>query len=125
MPVRQKLRTSQNAFLSSTSEHKEAKRFYFKDITVHIQLAPFKKERKKSLKILSHHSEMVAVASVGLSPSSCPTQRRYTGSDSDVDECWICLSSEPPGTLARVCDCPRVSHRECLARWQLTNYGRR
>ncbi|GIL89712.1 hypothetical protein Vretimale_16627 [Volvox reticuliferus] len=68
---------------------------------------------------------MVAVASVGLSPSSCPTQRRYTGSDSDVDECWICLSSEPPGTLARVCDCPRVSHRECLARWQLTNYGRR
>ncbi|GIL57387.1 hypothetical protein Vafri_12637 [Volvox africanus] len=68
---------------------------------------------------------MTTLASVGLPPSNCPAQRRNIGSDSEIDECWICLSSEPPGTLARVCDCPRVSHRECLARWQLTNYGRR
>ncbi|GLI67527.1 hypothetical protein VaNZ11_011741 [Volvox africanus] len=68
---------------------------------------------------------MATVASVSLSPSTFGAQRRNTGSDSEIDECWICLSSDPPGTLARVCDCPRVSHRECLARWQLTNYGRR
>ncbi|GFR53144.1 hypothetical protein Agub_g15864, partial [Astrephomene gubernaculifera] len=44
-------------------------------------------------------------------------------SDSDVEECWICLSSA--GTLTRPCKCPRVCHRECIATWQLINYGRR
>ncbi|GLC41823.1 hypothetical protein PLESTM_001243900 [Pleodorina starrii] len=44
-------------------------------------------------------------------------------SDSDADECWICLSGA--GVLTRPCACPRVCHRECIATWQLTNYGRR
>ncbi|EFJ46518.1 hypothetical protein VOLCADRAFT_93070 [Volvox carteri f. nagariensis] len=66
---------------------------------------------------------MATVASVALPPPVGLAQRCDASSDLDRDECWICLSSA--GSLSRVCDCPRVSHRECLARWQLTNYGRR
>ena len=58
--------------------------------------------------------------------------RKYTNtimmSDSDPDECcWLCLGEGKPSgaALRRHCACPRKSHAECLALWQLHSAGRR
>lgn len=48
------------------------------------------------------------------------------GPEVDADCCWICLDGPEPGReLQRPCKCPRVSHADCLARWQLQSGGKR
>lgn len=38
--------------------------------------------------------------------------------------CWICLSpGTPESPLCRACKCPRESHSECIATWQLHSAG--
>ena len=44
-----------------------------------------------------------------------------------VDACWVCLDVEGQpgdGSLFQPCNCPRVVHPLCLARWQLRSAGR-
>ncbi len=36
------------------------------------------------------------------------------------EACWVCMSG---GSLARLCECPRVAHPLCSARWQLHRAG--
>ena len=40
--------------------------------------------------------------------------------------CWLCLQSaeESGDALHAPCACPRLAHRGCLARWQLTRCGK-
>ncbi len=66
------------------------------------------------------------------SPYSCapPTHpsTSHTSASMEIsaDECcWICLAGAEAGELERPCQCPRLSHRECSARWRLTRAGRR
>ena len=45
----------------------------------------------------------------------------------DGDECWICLDasvSNPENPIISPCRCPRVCHKNCLARWQLESNER-
>jgi len=37
--------------------------------------------------------------------------------------CWICLDGAGAQELARPCRCPRLVHKQCLARWQLQSAG--
>lgn len=45
----------------------------------------------------------------------------------DGDACWICLDasvSNPGNPIISPCPCPRVCHKNCLARWQLESNER-
>jgi hypothetical protein len=46
-------------------------------------------------------------------------ERRPSASRRRQDACWICLAGHDAGPLSKPCRCPRLVHRECLARWQL------
>uniref|UniRef100_A0A383VB01 RING-CH-type domain-containing protein n=1 Tax=Tetradesmus obliquus TaxID=3088 RepID=A0A383VB01_TETOB len=49
-------------------------------------------------------------------------------SNTEGESCWVCLSGledAPEKQLELACRCPRPVHRECLARWQLQQAGRR
>eukprot|EP00882_Tetradesmus_deserticola_P013550 GHRQ01014386.1.p1 GENE.GHRQ01014386.1~~GHRQ01014386.1.p1 ORF type:complete len:199 (+),score=21.36 GHRQ01014386.1:67-663(+) len=48
-------------------------------------------------------------------------------SNTEGESCWVCLSGleDTPQQLELACKCPRPVHRECLARWQLQQAGRR
>jgi hypothetical protein len=44
----------------------------------------------------------------------------------DADACWICLDGARDGSpLVAPCQCPRLVHRACLAKWQLTSAGKK
>lgn len=46
--------------------------------------------------------------------------------DADADACWICLDGARDGSpLVAPCQCPRLVHRACLAKWQLTSAGKK
>lgn len=43
----------------------------------------------------------------------------------EQDACWICLEADLPNEqLVKPCDCPRLVHIRCLARWQLQSAGK-
>lgn len=44
---------------------------------------------------------------------------------SEYERCWICLNNDQTSELVQSCSCPRLSHSECLARWQYYRYGTR
>ena len=48
-------------------------------------------------------------------------------SEGEDECCWLCLGEGKPGgaPLRQRCGCPRKSHAECLALWQLHSAGRR
>ncbi|WIA28009.1 hypothetical protein OEZ86_010597 [Tetradesmus obliquus] len=49
-------------------------------------------------------------------------------SNTEGESCWVCLSGledAPEKQLELACRCPKPVHRECLARWQLQQAGRR
>jgi len=49
-----------------------------------------------------------------------------SGCCDDPDACWICLDGARDGSpLVAPCQCPRLVHRACLAKWQLTSAGKK
>jgi len=48
-------------------------------------------------------------------------------SEAEDECCWLCLGEGKPvgAPLRQRCGCPRKSHAECLALWQLHSAGRR
>jgi hypothetical protein len=40
--------------------------------------------------------------------------------------CWICLDddNQEDNPLIKACDCPRLAHAKCIARWQFHSAGR-
>lgn len=49
--------------------------------------------------------------------------RKMSMEHAEEDTCWICL--EGGENLCSPCACPRVVHRNCLAKWQLHKAGSR
>ena len=37
--------------------------------------------------------------------------------------CWICMDDNKGGA-ERLCNCPRVAHKDCMAIWQIQSYGK-
>ena len=55
-----------------------------------------------------------------------PTPPTHPSTQSDQAVCWICLdAARPDAPLGRACACPRHTHAQCLARWQLQSAGSR
>lgn len=46
------------------------------------------------------------------------------GNAADEQFCYICFASADAGPLERVCRCPTLVHRRCIARWCLYSAGR-
>jgi hypothetical protein len=80
--------------------------------------------------------DVVSVATLRSAAQHCPSIVQLPrvplhllfGNMSAVEQdcCWICLDGPEPGReLQRPCKCPRVSHADCLARWQLQSGGKR
>ena len=56
-------------------------------------------------------------------PAAAPPPHRPP--EADADACWICLDGARDGSpLVAPCQCPRLVHRACLAKWQLTSAGK-
>ncbi|KAI8462876.1 MAG: hypothetical protein J3K34DRAFT_164013 [Monoraphidium minutum] len=69
--------------------------------------------------------QQIAAGSCGV--SQAPDTPRVAHSechDCDENQCWICLGGIEAGDLVQPCSCPRLVHRQCMARWQLTSAGK-
>lgn len=66
---------------------------------------------------------MAAAATATSVPAASTCQ---SSNDPDADACWICLDGSREGSpLVAPCQCPRLVHQACLAKWQLTSAGKK
>lgn len=68
-----------------------------------------------------------AASGGGNAARPCQTQQQQQQQhDPDADACWICLDGPREGSpLVAPCQCPRLVHQACLAKWQLTSAGKK